>query len=120
MKNKLIKFLSLGLLGIMGFSSSANDISKDELKTMLQSSSKPIVIDVRTSDEYEKGHVPSAINIPLKQIEQQINQIDLAKETKIVLYCRSGYRAGKAQKILEKQGFTNLLHLEGDYLGWVE
>lgn len=74
-----------------------------------------MIIDVRTKEEYNDGHVEGAINIPVDVIEQ--NDLNGAnKSDSIAVYCRSGGRAGMAKAILEKRGFTNVsLHNEGRY-----
>ncbi|PCH93689.1 MAG: sulfurtransferase [Gammaproteobacteria bacterium] len=79
---------------------------------------QPLLIDVRTEGEYADGHLPGAINIPHKELEQRLAELPTAKNNHIVLYCRSGTRAGIAKKILAKNGFTKLDHLSGDYIAW--
>lgn len=61
-------------------------------------------VDVRTPEEFSNGTVEGAINIPLEQLEKQLNQLK-GKEN-IVLFCRRGIRAGKAQDILKKNGIA--------------
>ncbi len=68
------------------------------------------VIDIRTPEEFNAGHLSGAINIPLSEIEQGFSSID--KSTPIVLYCRSGARSGRAYYYLESIGF-NQLHNAG-------
>ncbi len=77
----------------------------------------PLVLDVRTPEEFAQGHVPGAINIPHDQVASR--QAELDAEREIVVYCRSGKRAGMAIEQLEGAGFR-VAHLEGDMLGWVE
>jgi rhodanese-related sulfurtransferase len=98
----------------------AKDISQDELQSLMQSETKPLLIDVRTEKEYANGHVPGAINIPHKKLEQRLAELSGVKNSQVVLYCRSGKRAGIAKGILEENGFMQLDHLSGDYLAWHE
>jgi rhodanese-related sulfurtransferase len=72
----------------------------------------------RTVEEYTNGHIPTSINMPLKEIETRLSRLFEFKDSPVVVYCRSGLRAGKAIAILEDNGFTNVMHLEGDMLGW--
>jgi phage shock protein E len=65
------------------------------------------VVDVRNTWEFEEGHYPGALNIPLDQLMQNLNQFE-AMEGPIVLYCRSGNRSGMALQILKQQGLDNL------------
>ena len=77
-----------------------------------------LILDVRSPGEYERGHVPGAINIPHNQVENRLPEIIEYKDQTVVVYCRSGRRAGMAESVLEASGFTQLKHLEGDWLGW--
>lgn len=79
-----------------------------------------IVLDVRTPEEYAKGHVPHALNIPHDQLQSRIQEIGDARGKEIVVYCRSGRRAASALEVLQKHGYSNLRHLEGDIAKWEE
>jgi phage shock protein E len=73
-----------------------------------------IVIDVRTSSEYENGHIENAINIPYDVIKDRITEITDDKEALIKLYCKSGRRSGIAKNVLDKLGYRNVTN-EGGY-----
>jgi rhodanese-related sulfurtransferase len=79
-----------------------------------------VIIDVRTPAEFQQGHVPNAINVPLSEIIDNPAILNASKGKPIVLYCRSGYRAGKAAEALHKDGHQNLRHLEGDMQSWLK
>ncbi|MBP7274086.1 MAG: rhodanese-like domain-containing protein [Saprospiraceae bacterium] len=64
------------------------------------------LVDVRTPEEFAEGSVTGAVNIPLDEIENQIAQFKDKKH--IVVFCKSGYRAGEAKELLAKHGFTNV------------
>jgi len=96
----------------------AKDISQDELQALMKSEEKPLLIDVRSQDEYAEGHIPGAINISHKELEQRLAELSGVKNSQIILYCRSGRRAEVAKKLLAENGFTQLDHLSGDYLAW--
>lgn len=76
------------------------------------------LLDVRTPEEYAQGHVPGAVNIPHDQVASRL--ADIPKDKDVVLYCRSGRRAGLAAEVLGAHGYTRLLHLDGDMNAWVE
>ncbi len=118
MNIKLKNILIICLSVVITFSGNATDISQNELFKQMISNDKPFVIDVRTADEYIKGHVPGAINIPHLQIKNRMNEILAHKDRDIVLYCRSGRRAGIAKDDLISGGFSKLTHLEGDFNAW--
>jgi rhodanese-related sulfurtransferase len=98
----------------------AKDISQVELQTLMNSEEKPLLIDVRSEDEYADGHIAGAINIPYKELEQRLEELLGAKDSQIILYCRSGRRAGIAKETLEQNGFMQLDHLSGDFIAWHE
>jgi len=113
------KKITLALLTLLtAVNLNAKNISQDELQTLMKSENKPLLIDVRTEGEYASGHVPNAINIPHKDLEQRLAELSGVKSSQVVLYCRSGTRAGIAKNILAKNGFTKLDHLSGDYIAW--
>lgn len=78
----------------------------------------PALLDVRTPEEFAAGHLPGAKNIPHDQIQSRINELKSFQQAEIVVYCRSGRRAGLAIDTLLGAGFGRLAHLEGDYQGW--
>ncbi len=77
-----------------------------------------LILDVRTPGEFAQGHVPGAVNIPHTEIAAHLDELAPYREKEIILYCRSGRRAGIAADILKKNGFTHLAHMEGDMMGW--
>jgi len=76
------------------------------------------LLDVRSPEEFKAGHVPGAVNVPYDQIASRL--ADVPKDKDVVLYCRSGRRAGIAAEVLQANGYTRLSHLEGDMNAWVE
>ncbi len=74
-----------------------------------------ILLDVRTLSEFEAGHIPNALNIPLDSIRERINELD--KNQKIYIYCLGGQRGYLAQQILKQHGF-NTENLSGGYQLW--
>ena len=71
-----------------------------------------LVVDVRTTAEFEAGAYQGAINIPLDEVEKRLADFGDRKHA-IVVYCRSGHRAGQAKAILEKNGFSNVTNAGG-------
>jgi len=70
-----------------------------------------VIIDVRSPVEFALGHIDGAINIPLDRIEADIQSVPgIHKNSRILLYCRSGQRSETARKILEKQGYKYVLN----------
>jgi len=75
------------------------------------------VLDVRSPEEFREGHVPGAVNVPYDQITARIAEVPKNKD--VVLYCRSGRRAGIAADVLMANGYTRLSYLEGDMPAWI-
>ena len=102
----------------------AADVVDIKPETLLERTAKHdsslVILDVRTPEEFAQGHVPGAKNIPHDQLANRIAEIVSDKNKEIVLYCRSGRRAGMAADTLKENGFEKLLHLEGDMLKWTE
>lgn len=85
----------------------------------LNANQNPMIIDVRTPEEYAQGHVPGAINVPLATVSDNLDMFS-DKQKPVVMYCRSGRRAAEALGILADAGNSNLYHLEGDIAAWEE
>lgn len=92
------------------------EVSREEF--MRKPPGSYVILDVRTSEEYEQGHVKNALNISHDRLEEQLPQIQKFADAPVLLYCRSGRRAGLAAEVLAKAGFTKLNHLTGDMEGW--
>ena len=77
------------------------------------------LVDVRTAEEFNAGHIPGSINIDvLKGHEELLATLD--PERPVALYCRSGRRSENAAWVLEKVFFRNVVDLKGGYNAWVE
>ena len=85
------------------------DITKDDVDLYIKQGA--IIIDVRSPQEYREGHIDGAICIPDYQIKKEINKYVKNKEENIILYCSTGHRSQKAQKILENMGYTNVYNV---------
>lgn len=87
-------------------------ISSEEAQAYLKSGA--LVIDVRTPSEFSSGHLPSAINLPLDQIEAALPLRVKDKSQVLLLHCQSGMRSGAAKKKLKALGYSNVFNL-GSY-----
>jgi rhodanese-related sulfurtransferase len=93
-------------------------ITAEELAEQIQLSQAPLILDVRSEEEYAEGHIPGALTIPHDQLGDRLSEIDAAKTDEIVVYCRSGYRAGIAEKILIEAGYSDVRDLAGHMNAW--
>ena len=100
---------------------SYTQISQDEAKQMMEQDGTQIIVDVRTQEEYDSGHIPGAICIPNESIgtEQPKELPDL--DQVILIYCRSGNRSKQAAQKLFDMGYTNVYEFGGinDWTGEV-
>ncbi len=83
-------------------------------------SSVPTLIDVRTPVEFEAGHIPGAVNVPLDELKGSLDQLCavLDDHHDVVLVCRSGQRAGQAQEALHRAGLGASRVLTGGIVDW--
>ncbi|WP_284140383.1 MULTISPECIES: rhodanese-like domain-containing protein [unclassified Virgibacillus] len=77
---------------------------------------KAQLIDVREPQEFERGHILGARNIPLTQLKQRL--IELRKDKPVYLYCQSGSRSARAAQLLHKKGYEDVNQLKGGFKKW--
>ena len=111
----LITFaLPLGCVGCSdGGSATYEQISGAEAKALMDSESGYIIIDARTQEEYDQGHIPGAIMIPEYEIADRAEKELPDKNQLILVYCRSGRRSKIAAEELVKLGYTNVKEFGG-------
>lgn len=105
MINKLKKIFNIRL----NRSIERKDIMQSEIKSLM--SKGAILIDVRSPQEYNEGHLDNSILLPEYEILKKIKDIIPNKNTRIILYCSSGTRSKKAQEELEKIGYKNVYNV---------
>ena len=86
-----------------------NDIGLEELKQLQKEGA--MIIDVRSPQEYKEGHIDGSISIPEYKIKKEIENMIPDKNKSIVVYCSSGGRSKKAQKLLKKLGYNHVYNL---------
>lgn len=95
-------------------------ISGQELAQRIEAGDAPLVLDVRTPEEYASGHIPGAVNIPFDQLAGRMDELKAGKSDEIVVHCQSGRRAAMAEKTLAAAGYTDVRDLEGHMKRWKE
>ncbi|WP_112479569.1 rhodanese-like domain-containing protein [Vibrio variabilis] len=103
----VFRYIVLSLLFVLG-AAHASDRAKEGWQMIEQGA---MVIDVRTPEEFNAGHLDQAVNYPLSELDKHIAALD--KSQPIVLYCRSGNRSGQALAYMESKGFTALHNAGG-------
>ena len=94
-------------------SATYDQISGAEAKALMDSESGYIIIDARTQEEYDEGHIPGAIMIPEYEIADRAEKELPDKDQLILVYCRSGRRSKIAAEELVKLGYTNVKEFGG-------
>ena len=106
--------LPFGCVGCSdGGSATYEQISGAEAKALMDSESGYIIIDARTQEEYDEGHIPGAIMIPEYEIADRAEKELPDKDQLILVYCRSGRRSKIAAEELVKLGYTNVKEFGG-------
>lgn len=84
----------------------------------LMNREKAIVIDVCEPDEFARGHVIGAKNLPLGQLEEKLAQVVKSKSAQVVMVCQVGARSARAAATARKLGFENVQSLAGGLKAW--
>ena len=119
MKKLIILLLAVMLLTACG-QDKENDqgvvyvnITAEEAKQIIDTEEGYIILDVRTQEEYDQGHIPGAILIPDTEIKAKAEDVLTDKEQMILVYCRSGRRSKLAAETLVELGYTNIKEFGG-------
>jgi len=114
----VLLFVAFLVLPNILFASPAKDISQDDLLERQSSADKDyFLLDVRTKQEFNQGHISGATNISHSDLAKNLNKVP--KDKDLIIYCRSGMRARVAANLLSKNGYERLFHLAGDMNGWM-
>ncbi|HAT4234543.1 rhodanese-like domain-containing protein [Clostridium perfringens] len=98
----------------------SKDISIDESKKLINDGEVTLILDVRNEDEFAEGHLKNAIQIPVKELKENLSDIEKFKDELVLVYCRSGKRSAEAVDILKENGFKNLVHMKDGISKWDE
>lgn len=93
--------------------SNYQQISQEEAKEMMDTQ-EVIILDVREQDEYDSGHIPGAILLPVGTIDEETAaEVIPEKDSTVLVYCRSGNRSKTASSALAELGYTNIYEFGG-------
>lgn len=94
------------------------NIQSENFQAKLSEHKDPVILDVRTPEEYQAGHIPGSVNINI-QDSNFIDQVEaLGEKDTYLVYCRSGNRSAQACQIMAAHGHENLYNLAGGILEW--
>ena len=89
------------------------NITAEKAKEIMDSEEDYIILDVRTREEYDEGHIPGATQISHEEIAEKAEDVLTDKEQLILVYCRSGRRSKIAAEALVELGYTNIKEFGG-------
>ena len=115
----LIVLLLTGCMYLRPKQNGMSNLSQTEWAKALTKQPEPVVLDVRTEEEFESGYIPNAKNIDLRMgpgFIEQINTLD--KNKPYYVYCRSGARSAQAVQLMRDLGFNETYNLLGGILEW--
>ena len=93
-------------------------ISGTDLLARIDAGNAPAILDVRSTKEFARGHVPGAIHIPFASVDQHVSEIPGSPRDPVVVYCGHGPRAWFAGRALRRHGFEQVMYLKGHMHGW--
>ncbi|MBT5560681.1 MAG: rhodanese-like domain-containing protein [Proteobacteria bacterium] len=106
-------FFALPSIASIGGSSGVSALQLPQLQR-----SDHMIIDVSTNAEFNKGHLPGALNLPLEELQKDTSKINKHKGKNLILTCANGNKSIAAGKYLKKQGFEQVHHLNGGLIAW--
>lgn len=107
----------LGLFLFTEQKKKGQSINTAELSRLVNNE-EAIVVDLRDSGEYRKGHIVDSINIPNTKLAERLGELESHKDKPVILVCPMGQLSGAAGGILQKDGFTQVLRLSGGIGTW--
>lgn len=113
----MIRIFALLVLAL-ACSATPSQVSEISQTDLLTEPTSTLILDVRTPAEFASGHVPGAVNIPHDQLAARLTEVESFRSAPVVVYCKSGRRAGMATSVLADAGFSKIHHLTGDMNAW--
>lgn len=92
------------------------NITATELKKKFSRKDEFILLDVREPHEFDQGHIPGAVLMPVGRLADNLQHFN--RHCEIIVYCRTGGRSSRAAEVLRKAGFKNVTNLTGGILAW--
>ncbi|MEL6816849.1 MAG: rhodanese-like domain-containing protein, partial [Cyanobacteria bacterium J06598_3] len=104
--------------------SASEQLTVQALAAEIEQGRAPLILDVRSPEEYAEGHIPGAVNIPFREMPDQLNKLrQLSSQLdgepgEVIIYCERGVRANIAEQSLIEAGFTTTIQLTGHMKAW--
>ena len=112
-------FLFIFLFAYSEMNKGGKKIEPNELTT-LTNKENAILVDLRPKEDYDAGHIMSALNYPHQDFENQMHELDRYKERPIILVCDMGRNSANIGEKLKKSDFKNTFRLNGGMMTWTQ
>jgi rhodanese-related sulfurtransferase len=98
--------------------SGTRNVSAAEAQRLI-AEQKPVILDVRSPEEFKEGHLPGALNVNVQAPDFEARLKGLDRDKPYLVYCRSGNRSRTAARAMQKLGFQKVYELSGGIKGWI-
>ena len=112
-------FLFIFLFAYSEMNKGGKKIEPNELTTLINRENA-ILVDLRPKEDYDAGHIMSALNYPHQDFENQMHELDRYKERPIILVCDMGRNSANIGEKLKKADFKNTFRLNGGMMTWTQ
>ncbi|MCB2289878.1 rhodanese-like domain-containing protein [Clostridium sp. CS001] len=94
------------------------NVNSEEAYNLINEDKRFIILDVRTKEEYDDGHIPGAKLVPVQILPMKLDELSEFKDKPILVYCASGGRSPRAVDALVNDDFQNIYHLSRGLSSW--
>lgn len=98
--------------------SNVSNVSAEKAYELISENEKLLILDVRSKEEYESGHIPGAKSIPVQVLSARIDELEEYQTNPLLVYCESGRRSSEAINYLMDNSFTEIYHLDRGIASW--
>ncbi len=102
---------------------SIKSINSKQAEKLIENNKELLILDVRRPNEFKESRIVNSINVPVEEIEWEVEELEEYKDKPILVYCKVGVRSSVACAFLEDEGFSDLYNLRGgilDFEGKIE
>lgn len=93
------------------------DLTVQQAHELIQARTSLVILDVRTQEEYDEGHIEGTALIPVGELATRLEE--LSRDDELLVYCRTGNRSSSAVSLLRDNGFTKIYHLKDGITAWI-
>lgn len=100
------------------FNTNVKNVSGEEAYKLVTENKELVILDVRTKEEYDNGHIPGAKLFPVQLLPMKLDELNEYKDKPVLVYCASGGRSPRAVDTLVNNEFKNIYHLNRGISSW--